>query len=459
MAKATLATEALAGSMSGSVITPSDPSYDEARTLYNAMIDKRPAVIAQCTHADDVVAALGFAQENELEVAVRCGGHNGPGFGCVDDGLVIDLSAMRGVGVDPVARTARVLGGTLLGQVDAATHEHGLAAPFGIISTTGVGGLTLGGGVGHLTRKLGLSIDNLLEAEVVLADGSRVTANEDRNSDLFWALRGGGGNYGVVTSFTFRLGSVSTVVTGPMFWPIEQAEEVLTWYADFIPQQPDDLNGFFSFMAVPPADMFPAELHLRNVCAVVWCYAGSDEAEAASLLEPARKLGPILDGVGPVPFPGIQAAFDAVYPPGDHWYWRADLVREIPDAAVQVNVEHGSRLPTWKSTTHIYPVDGAAGRVASDATAWAAREARWVQVIVGVDSDPVEAQKAKDWATGYWEAVHPFSMGGTYVNMIMEEGTDRIRASYGGNYERLAQIKRRYDPDNVFHVNQNIPPE
>ena len=459
MAKATLATEVLAGSMSGSVITPSDPSYDEARTLYNAMIDKRPAVIAQCTHADDVIAALGFAQENELEVAVRCGGHNGPGFGCVDDGLVIDLSAMRGVGVDPVARTARVLGGTLLGQVDAATHEHGLAAPFGIISTTGVGGLTLGGGVGHLTRKLGLSIDNLLEAEVVLADGSRVTANEDRNSDLFWALRGGGGNYGVVTSFTFRLGSVSTVVTGPMFWPIEQAEEVLTWYADFIPQQPDDLNGFFSFMAVPPADMFPAELHLRNVCAVVWCYAGSDEAEAASLLEPARKLGPILDGVGPVPFPGIQAAFDAVYPPGDHWYWRADFVREIPEAAVQVNVEHGSRLPTWKSTTHIYPVDGAAGRVASDATAWAAREARWVQVIVGVDPDPVEAQKAKDWAIGYWEAVHPFSMGGTYVNMIMEEGTDRIRASYGGNYERLAQIKRRYDPDNVFHVNQNIPPE
>jgi FAD/FMN-containing dehydrogenase len=459
MAKATLATDALAARMRGSVITPSDPSYDEARALYNAMIDKRPAVIARCTDADDVIAALGFARENALEVAVRCGGHSGPGFGSVDDGLVVDLSPMRGVEVDPAARTARVLGGTLLGQVDAATHEHGLATPFGIISTTGVGGLTLGGGIGHLTRKLGLSIDNLLEAEVVLADGSQVTANEDENTDLFWALRGGGGNYGVVTAFTFRLGSVSTVVTGPMFWPIEQAGEILSWYADFIPRQPDDLNGFFAFMAVPPADMFPAELHLRDVCAVVWCYAGSDEAEAASLLEPARKLGPILDGVGPVPLPGIQAAFDAVYTPGDHWYWRADFVREIPEAAVQVNVEHGSRLPTWKSTTHIYPVDGAAWNVASDATAWAERQARWVQVIVGVDPDPVEAQRAKEWATGYWDAVHPFSMGGAYLNMIMQEGADRIRASYGPNYERLARIKRKYDPDNFFHVNQNIRPE
>jgi FAD/FMN-containing dehydrogenase len=452
----------LAGKLSsmlrGSVVTPESPEYDEARALYNAMIDRRPALIAYPVDATDVASAVAVGRDAGLDIAVRSGGHNGPGFGCVDDGLVVDLSRMRGVEVDPEARTARVLGGTLLGQVDAATHEHGLAAPFGIISTTGVGGLTLGGGVGHLTRKLGLSIDNLLGADVVLADGSQVTASDDENSDLFWAIRGGGGNFGVVTSFTFRLSPMSTVIAGPMFWPLEQSGEILSWYADFIPQQPDELNGFFAFLAVPPADLFPQELHLQNVCAVVWCYAGNDEAEAARLLEPARQLGPILDGVGPVPLPALQSVFDGVYPAGDHWYWRADYVREIPDAAVQANVDVGSRPPTWKSTTHMYPVDGAAARVASDATAWSYRDAKWVQVIVGVDPDPLEAQKAKDWAIAYWEAVHPHSMGGAYVNMIMDEGSDRVRASYGDNYARLAALKGKYDPDNVFHVNQNIAP-
>ena len=358
----------LSSRLRGTLVHRGSPDYDDARALFNAMIDRRPLLIAYPVDADDVAAAVVFGREAGLDIAVRCGAHNGPGLCSVDDGLVIDLSAMRGVEVDPDARTARVLGGTLLGEVDAATHEHGLAAPFGIISTTGVGGLTLGGGVGHLTRKLGLSIDNLLEADVVLADGSQVTANEDRHPDLYWALRGGGGNFGVVTAFTFRLSPISTVITGPMFWPLEQAEEVLSWYSDFLPQQPDELNGFFAFLGVPPADPFPEELHLQTVCAIVWCYAGSDEAEAAGLLEPARKLRPILDGVGPAPFPAIQSAFDGVYPHGDHWYWRADYVREISPAAVQANVEHGVQLPTWKSTTHIYPVDGAAGRVASDAT-------------------------------------------------------------------------------------------
>ena len=282
--------------------------------------------------AADVAAAVLFGRKEGLEIAVRSGGHNGAGLGSVDDGLVIDLSAMRGVDVDADARTARVLGGTLLGQVDAATHEHGLAAPFGIISTTGVGGLTLGGGVGHLTRTLGLSIDNLLEAEVVLADGSVVRAAEDENDDLFWALRGGGGNFGVVTSFTFRLSPISTVVTGPMFWPLEQSAEILGWYAEFMPEQPDELNGFFAFLSVPPGDPFPAELHLQKVCAVVWCYAGSDEAEARAPARSREELGPILDGVGPVPLPGIQSAFDGVYPPGDQWYWRADYVRDMPDS-------------------------------------------------------------------------------------------------------------------------------
>ena len=448
----------LSSRLRGTLVHRGSPDYEEARALFNAMIDRRPLLIAYPVDADDVAAAVDFGREAGLDIAVRCGAHNGPGFGCVDDGLVIDLSAMRGVEVDSDARTARVLGGTLLGEVDAATHEHGLAAPFGIISTTGVGGLTLGGGVGHLTRKLGLSIDNLIEADVVLADGSQVTANEDQHSDLYWALRGGGGNFGVVTAFTFRLSPISTVITGPMFWPLEQSEEVLSWYSDFLPQQPDELNGFFAFLGVPPADPFPQELHLQTVCAVVWCYSGADEAEAARLLEPARELRPILDGVGPAPFPVIQSAFDGVYPHGDHWYWRADYVREIPAAAVQVNVEYGRQHPTWKSTTHIYPVDGAAGRVAADATAWAYRDARWVQVIVGVDPDPEAAGVAREWATSYWEAVHPYAMGGAYVNMIMEEGEDRVRASYGDNYGRLAAIKATYDPANLFHVNQNIRP-
>jgi len=450
--------QSLATNMKGSVVAPSDAGYDETRALFNAAINKRPALIARCAVAADVAAAVSFARREGLDIAVRGGAHSGPGFGSVDDGLVVDLSDLRGVDVDPTTRTARVHGGTLLGEVDAATHEHGLAAPFGIISTTGVGGLTLGGGIGSLTRTLGLSIDNLVEADVVLADASSVTVNEDQHDDLFWALRGGGGNFGVVTSFTFRLSPLSTVIAGPMLWPLEQAEEVLSWYADSMPEQPDVLNGWFAFLTVPPGDPFPPELQLRKVCGIVWCYAGSDETEAVRLLDPARKLKPLLDGVAPVPLPGLQSAFDGIYPHGDHWYWRANYVREFPEVAVKTNVEHGSNLPTWKSTTHLYPVDGAAGRVDSAATAWAYRDARWVQVIVGVDPDPEVAREARDWAMAYSDAVRPYSMGAGYVNMIMEEGEDRVRASYRGNYERLSRIKATYDPDNVFHVNQTIRP-
>jgi FAD/FMN-containing dehydrogenase len=450
--------QSLAANLKGAVVAPSDPGYDETRALFNAAINKRPALIARCAVAADVAAAVSFARREGLDVAVRGGAHSGPGFGSVDDGLVVDLRDLRGVEVDATTRTARVQGGTLLGEVDAATHEYGLAAPFGIISTTGVGGLTLGGGIGNLTRTLGLSIDNLVEADVVLADASSVTVNENQHDDLFWALRGGGGNFGVVTSFTFRLSPLSTVIAGPMFWPLERAEEVLSWYADFMPEQPDVLNGWFAFLTVPPADPFPHELQLQKVCGIVWCYTGADATEALRLLDPARKLNPVLDGVAQMPLPGLQSAFDGIYPHGDHWYWRANYVREFPEDAVRKNVEHGSKLPTWKSTTHLYPVDGAAGRVDSAATAWAYRDARWVQVIVGVDPDPDLAREARDWAIAYSDAVRPYSMGAGYVNMIMEEGEDRVRASYGGNYERLSRIKATYDPDNVFHVNQTIRP-
>jgi FAD/FMN-containing dehydrogenase len=457
MASGTTAAESLAASLRGSVITPSDAEYEEARKLYNAMIDKRPAAIAYCVDAGDVIAAVDFARENAMDVAIRCGGHSGPGLGSVDDGLVIDLSGIRGVRVDPDTRTAVVLGGSLLGDVDHATHAFGLAAPFGIIGTTGVGGLTLGGGIGHLSRKLGLSIDNLLEADVVIADGSFVKASESENADLFWALRGGGGNFGVVTSLTFRLSPVKNVVAGPTFWNLDRSEEILAWYREFLPAQPDELNGFFAFLTVPPVDLFPEHLHLQKMCAVVWCYAGSEE-ESRELFAPVRELQPDLDGIMELPFPALQSVFDALYPPGDQWYWRADFIAEIPDDAVALHAEFAKKLPTLKSTMHLYPIDGAAGRVAPEATPWGYRDAKWGQVIVGVDPDPANADALKEWATGYWEAIHPYSMGGAYLNMIMEEGVDRIRGSYRGNYERLADIKRKYDPDNLFHVNQNIAP-
>jgi FAD/FMN-containing dehydrogenase len=451
------ATAALAELLRGEVIGEHDAGYDDARTLYNAMIDKRPRMIARCVDAGDVIAAVGYARENGLEVAVRCGSHNGAGLGSVDAGLVIDLSAMRGVRVDPERRTAEVLGGSLLGDVDHATHAFGLAAPFGIIGTTGVGGLTLGGGIGHLTRKLGLSIDNLIAADVVLADGSFVTASEDHHEDLFWALRGGGGNFGVVTSFTFRLTPISTVVGGPTLFAFERSAEVLRWYREFLPNAPEDLNGFFAFLTVPPAPPFPEDLHLKKVCGVVWCYAGQPE-DADETFKPVRELRPDLDGIGPMPVPVLQSMFDGLYPHGDQWYWRADFVKEISDQAVEAHVEHASRMPTWKSTMHLYPIDGAASRVQGDATPWAYRDARWGQVIVGVDPDPANAPALKQWTVDYFDALHPHSLGGAYVNMMMDEGQERVQASYGGNYERLTQIKRKYDPNNLFHINQNIEP-
>lgn len=457
MASPTTTTESLAVSLRGSVITPSDEEYEEARKLHNGMIDKRPAIIARCVDAGDVIAAVDFARESAMDVAIRCGGHNGPGLGSVEDGLVIDLSGIRGVRVDPEARTAVVLGGSLMGDVDHATHPFGLAAPFGIIGTTGVGGLTLGGGVGHLTRKLGLSIDNLIEADVVLADGSFVKASESENEDLFWALRGGGGNFGVVTAFTFRLSPVKNVVAGPTLWHIDRTEEILSWYREFLPTQPDELNGFFLFLTVPPVDPFPEHLRLKKMCGVVWCYAGPED-EALELYKPVRDLEPDLDAIMDVPLPAFQSAFDALYTPGDQWYWRADFIAEIPDEAIARHAEFGNKLPTWKSTMHMYPIDGAAGRVAPDATPWGYRDAKWAQVIAGVDPDPASAEALKEWTVDYWEATHPYSMGGAYVNMMMEEGDERVRASYGGNYDRLAQIKAKYDPDNLFHVNQNIRP-
>jgi FAD/FMN-containing dehydrogenase len=450
--------EALAAQLKGTVVRPGDADYDETRALYNAMIDKRPALIVRVAGVDDVVAAVNYGREQGLDIAIRGGGHNGAGLASIDDGLVIDLSALNGVEVDAANRTVEIGGGALLSDVDKATNAQGLATPAGIIASTGAGGLMLGGGIGHLSRGFGLSIDNILGAEVVLADGSVVNANADENPDLYWAIRGGGGNFGVVTSITAQLHPVDNVVAGPMFWSLESAPELLRWYREFILKAPEELGGFFAFLSVPPAPPFPEELHLQKVAAVIWCWTGPAERADEVLAEARSQPGLLLDGVQPMPLPALQSAFDPIFPPGDQWYWRADFVEEIPDEAIEQHVEFAAQLPSWKSTMHLYPIDGAVQRVGPTETPWGYRSANWGQVIVGVDTDPANAKAITDWTIAYHEALHPFSAGGAYVNMMMDEGQERVKASYGENYDRLAKIKAEYDPGNVFHVNQNIRP-
>jgi FAD/FMN-containing dehydrogenase len=452
--------QVLQSSLRGTVITPENSKYDEARKIYNAMINRHPAAIAYCVDTGDVIQCVNFARENHLELAIRGGGHNGGGLGICDDGLVIDLSSMKGVRVDPEARTARVGGGCTWGDVDHATHAFGLAAPSGIISTTGVAGLTLGGGLGHLARTCGLSIDNVLEVDMVLADGRFVTANARENADLFWAIRGGGGNFGVVTSFLFKLHLISTVYAGPMLWHLDKAADVLHFYRDYITNAPEEMNGWFAFLTVPPAPPFPEELHMKKMCGVAWCYTGPMD-KADEVFKPIRtKFGPpALDFVGPIPQPALQSMFDALYPPGLQWYWRADWVNDISDEAIAIHVKYAAQLPSMHSTMHLYPISGAPKRVGKNDTAFSYRDANWGEVIVGVDPDPENNERTIAWTKEYWEALHPHSAGGAYINMMMDEGQERVKAAYRDNYERLAMIKTKYDPTNLFHVNQNIQPK
>jgi FAD/FMN-containing dehydrogenase len=456
LAQATI--ETLEAHLRGELLQPGDAGYEAARKVYNGMIDRHPCLIARCADVSDVRAAVHHARDNDMLLAVRGGGHNGGGLGTCDDGLVIDLSPMKGIRVDPTARTVRVEGGCTWGDVDHATHAFGLATPSGIISTTGVGGLTLGGGIGHLTRACGLSIDNLLAVDVVLADGRFVTASAEENADLFWAVRGGGGNFGVVTSFLFRLHPISTVQAGPMLWPLSQATEVLQWYREFIPQAPEEINGFFAFLTVPPGPPFPEQLHHEKMCGIVWCYTGRQE-QAEATFKPIRSFRPpALDLVGPLPHPALQSMFDALYPPGLQWYWRADFVNELSDAAIAQHIKYGSEVPTLHSSMHLYPINGAAHRVGKHDTAWSYRDATWAQVIVGVDPDPANNDKIIGWTKAYWEALHPYSAGGAYVNFMMDEGKERIKATYRDNYKHLVAVKNLYDPTNLFRVNQNIKP-
>ena len=453
-----LITDEFRAAFRGELIEPGDAGYDDARAVYNGMIDRHPRLIARCVDTADVIAAVNLARESGTILAVRGGGHNAGGLGVWDDALVVDLSAMRSVHVDPAAGTVRVEGGATWGDVDHATHPFGLAVPSGFISTTGVGGLTLGGGIGYLTRQYGFTVDSLLSADVVLADGSFVTASEEEHPDLFWAIRGGGGNFGAVTSFQFRGRPVRNVVGGPTLFPLDRGAEILRFWDRFIAEAPEDINGWFGFLTVPPVDPFPPELQLQKMCAIVWC-ANCEPDRATELLAPVRDLQPALDGVMELPFPVLQSVFDALYPKGQQWYWRADFVDELTDEAIEIHLEHAAQLPTPQSTMHLYPIDGAAHRVRNGDTAFSYRDARYGQVIVGVDPDPANNERMTAWAREYHDALHPHSAGGAYVNMMMhDEGPDRVRASYRDNYDRLVEVKRRYDPTNLFRVNQNIAP-
>jgi FAD/FMN-containing dehydrogenase len=442
----------------GRTIEPGDPDYDEARKVYNAMIDRRPRLIVRCADVADVISAVHFAREQGLRIAVRSGGHNAGGLGICDDGLVIDLAGIKYTRVDPESRTVTVGGGCVWGDVDHATHAFGLATPSGVISTTGVGGLTLGGGIGHLTRKCGLTIDNLISADVVLANGTFVKASANENSDLFWAIRGGGGNFGVVTSFTFKLHPISTVYAGPILYELSDSAEVMKWYREFILAAPEDLNGFFAFLTVPPGPPFPEHLHLKKMCGVVWACTATT-AEAEKMFEPIRAFKkPALDLVGPLPHPALQSMFDPIYPPGLQWYWRADFFNELSDEAIENHVRFAKELPSMQSTMHLYPINGAAGRISDTDTPWSYRHANWAQVMVGVDPDPANNERIISWTKNYYDALHPYSAGGAYVNFMMDEGEDRVKATYGKNYDRLVAIKNKFDPDNFFRVNQNIKP-
>ena len=454
----TNALTALRENVRGTVTTAEDAEYDEARRVYNAMIDRRPAVIVRPANTGDVMTAVRFAAENDLTVAVRGGSHSVPGFGTADDALVVDLSTMRGVRVDPLTQTARVEGGATWGDLNAAGYPFGLATTGGIISTTGVGGLTLGGGIGYLARGLGLSCDNLLAADVVTADGSFHVASDKEDADLFWAIRGGGGNFGVVTSFEFRMSPVKDIYGGPMFFELDAAGDLLRFYREFIADAPEELGCFPAYQIAPPLPFIPEDRHGEPFIAMVTCWAGDVDA-GEKALQPIRDVAPrVAEHVGVMPYPALNSAFDALVPPGLQHYWKANFVTELTDDAIAAHLEHGPKIPVVNSTMHIYPINGAAQRVAPDSTAFAYRDATFATVIAGMWPDAADNDANTAWVKDYYAATAPHSEEGGYVNFMAEDDQSRIRANYRGNYDRLAETKRRYDPDNLFRHNQNIQP-
>jgi FAD/FMN-containing dehydrogenase len=456
MAKPTL--DELRAQVRGEVVGPGDEGYDDARAVHNAMIDRRPAVVVRCANAGDVMTTVDFARENALDLSVRGGGHSVPGFGTNDDGVVIDLSRMRGVRVDPAARTARAEGGATWGDFNAATYAFGLATTGGIISTTGIAGLTLGGGIGYLTRGAGLSLDNLVSADVVTADGRFLVASERENEDLFWALRGGGGNFGVATSLEYRLHPVKDIYGGPMFFELGEVTNILRFYRDFIADAPEELGAFPAFQIAPPLPFIPEDRHGDTFIAIVACWAGQLE-QGEKALKPFHDVAPVVaEHVGVMPYPALNGAFDGLVPPGLQHYWKANFVTELTDEAIAAHVEHGPKVPAVNSTVHIYPINGAPQRVASDATAFAYRDANFATVIAGMWPDAADNEANIEWVRDYYAATAPHSEEGGYINFMAGDDQERIKANYRGNYDRLVEVKRKFDPGNLFHMNQNIKP-
>jgi FAD/FMN-containing dehydrogenase len=442
----------------GEVVAPGDAGYDEARKVHNGMIDKRPGVIVRVANAGDVMATVRYARDNDLALSVRGGGHSGPGFGTNDGGVVIDFSRMRGIRVDPSAQTARAECGATWGDFNAATHAFGLATTGGIISTTGIAGLTLGGGIGYLSRGLGLSLDNLLSADVVTADGRMLIASESENADLFWAIRGGGGNFGVCTSLEYKLHPVENVYWGPMFYEIEETENILKFYREYIKDAPEQMGAFPAFQIAPPLPFIPEDRHGDMFVAIVACWSG-DPAEGERQFKAFHDLAEVkAEMVGPVPYPAINAAFDGLFPTGIRQYWKGNFVKELTDDAIAAHVRHGPKAPTVSSTMHLYPINGACHRVAPNATAFGHRDANFSMVILAASDNPDDDEDNTQWVRDYSDAVAPHSEVGGYVNFMDDDDNDRIRANYGGNFDRLVEIKRKYDPDNVFRINQNISP-
>ena len=455
---ASAAIDGLRSRVRGEVITPADAGYDDARKVYNGMIDKRPAAVVRCTGPADVAATIGVARDEGLDLSVRGGGHSAPGFGTNDGGIVIDLSPLQSVVVDADARTARAGGGCTWAVFNEATNAHGLATTGGIIGSTGIAGLTLGGGIGYLARKYGLTCDNLLSAEVVTADGQVVTASEKEYDDLFWALRGGGGNFGVVTSFEYRLHPVAEIYGGPIAYPVDRADEVLRFYREYLAEAPEELGGFVGFHLAPPLPFLPEEWHFKNVCLAVPCWAGPIE-DGEKMIKPFLDVvEPVGAHVGQMPYPALNTAFDPLLPPGLQAYWKASFARDISDGAIAAHMDHGAKVPSIQCAVHLYPIDGAVQRVGAQDTAFAYRDVGFSPVIAGMWEDPADNERNIAWVRGYFEALQPYAAEGGYINFMDGDDQGRIEDNYKGNYRRLAEVKARYDPGNLFHLNQNIRP-
>jgi FAD/FMN-containing dehydrogenase len=452
------AIDALRELVRGEIIEPTDPSYDEARQVYNGMIDKRPMAVVRVAGVADVIACVNFARDNGVDLAVRGGGHSAAGFGTCDGGLVIDMANRKGIRVDPERQTARAEGGCTWGDYNHATHAFGLASTGGVVSTTGIAGLTLGGGIGYLARKYGLSCDHLISADVVTADGRFLTASEKDNSDLFWALRGGTGNFGVVTSFEYKLHPVDMVYGGPIIYSLEDGEKVAKFYREYIAEAPEEFGTFVGFHQGPPVPFLPEEWHGKPVCVIVGMWTGPLE-EGERLWKPFFDVAPAVGShVGTMPYPALNAAFDPLLPKGLQNYWKADFLSELTDDVIGLHLKHGENVPSVHSAVHVYPIDGAVHRVSTDESAFPHRDIKFSPVIAGLWQSPADNKANIQWVRDYWTALHPYSAPGGYINFMDADDQERIADNYAGTYDKLRAVKKTYDPTNLFHLNQNIKP-